>query len=255
MMKVDWDWWRRAWGTWFGFVLFGGAGLLFKLVLLPYTLVNTRGQLHRQRQARRLVAWMWRVFVRYLVWAGVLSFELQGFGRLGKPGQLILANHPSLLDVLFLVGYVPEVNCVVKEDLLRNPVMSSPIKACGYLPNTESEALLDEVDAVLKSGQSLLVFPEGTRTGWDGQVKLYRGVVSMGLRSARVMTPVAIRMRPLHFKKGQSWYKIPKVKICYQLVVGEDVMPQQWLAQKPLPIASRRLNEYLEDFFNRETQS
>ena len=185
----------------------------------------------------------------------MLSYELRGFERLGRPGQLILANHPSLLDVLFMVGYVRDVNCVVKKDLQTNPVMISPIKACGYIPNDESEALLEEVDAVLKGGQSLLIFPEGTRTGWDGQVRLHRGAVSLGLRSAAVITPVVIRMNPPNFKKGQSWYKIPKVKICYQLSVGEDIHPQDWLAQKPLPIASRRLNQYLEDYFNREAHT
>ena len=249
------DWLRRFVFTLLGFVVFGVVGLLFKLVLLPYTVVSTAGNLPRQRRARRLVAAVWRFFVRYLALAGVLSYELRGFERLGRPGQLILANHPSLLDVLFMVGYVRDVNCVVKKDLQTNPVMISPIKACAYIPNDESEALLEEVDAVLKGGQSLLIFPEGTRTGWDGQVRLHRGAVSLGLRSAAVVTPVVIRMSPPNFKKGQPWYKIPKVKICYQLSVGEDIHPQDWLAQKPLPIASRRLNQYLEDYFNREAHT
>ena len=249
------DWLRRFVFTLLGFVVFGVAGLLFKLVLLPYTVVSTAGNLPRQRRARRQVAAVWRFFVRYLALAGVLSYELRGFERLGRPGQLILANHPSLLDVLFMVGYVRDVNCVVKKDLQTNPVMISPIKACGYIPNDESEALLEEVDAVLKGGQSLLIFPEGTRTGWDGQVKLHRGAVSLGLRSATVITPVLIRMSPPNFKKNQPWYKIPEVKICYQISVGDDIDPQAWLAEKPLPIASRRLNHYLEDYFNRETNT
>ena len=86
-------------------------------------------------------------------------------------------------------------------------------------------------------------------------MRLHRGAVSLGLRSAAVITPVVIRMNPPNFKKGQPWYKIPKVKICYQLSVGEDIHPQDWLAQKPLPIASRRLNQYLEDYFNREAHT
>lgn len=255
-MPMNWrkraDWLRRWLGTAFGFALFGGAGLLLAVLLLPYTLVSTAGNLRRQRQARRMVAASWRFFVRYLAWAGVLSYELHGFERLGRPGQLVLPNHPSLLDVLFVVAHVPEINCIVKQDLLRNPVMISPIKSCGYLPNDESETLLEAVDDTLRGGQCLLVFPEGTRTGWDGQVRLHRGVVSMGLRSATVITPVRIRMQPPNFKKNQPWYTIPSLKIHYHISVGEDILPQTWLAEKPLPIASRRLNQYLEDYFNQE---
>lgn len=248
------DWVRRFLGTLLGFVFFGVAGIVFKLVLLPYTVVGTANQVSRQVQARRLVAWIWRFFLRFLEKAGVLQYELHGFERLGRPGQLILANHPSLLDVLFMVGYVPAINCVVKQELLSNPVMKSPILACGYVPNDESEALMERVHRILGGGQSLLIFPEGTRTGWDGVVHFHRGAVSLGLRSAHVITPVVIRQTPPNFKKGQAWYKIPKVKICYDLTVGEDIDPQAWLAEKPLPIASRRLNNYLQDYFNRETR-
>jgi hypothetical protein len=113
--------------------------------------------------------------------------------------------------------------------------------------------MLEEIDAVFKSGQSLLIFPEGTRTGWDGQVKMHRGAVSLGLRSASVITPVCIKMTPPNFKKGQPWYKIPPQKIHYEITVGDDILPEEWLAEKPLPIAARRLNEYLQDYFTRKT--
>lgn len=247
------DFIRRFFATMFGFILFGIGGVAFKLVLLPYTLKSTEGDLPRQLAARRKVAGIWRFFVRYLVWSGVLSVEYKGMEKLGRPGQLVLPNHPSLLDVVLLISQVPEINCIVKKDLQRNPAMSSQIRATGYIPNEENEAMLEEVAAVFQSGQSLLVFPEGTRTGWDGQVKMHRGAVSLGLRSARVITPVYIKMTPPNFKKGQPWYQIPPRKIHYEITVGDDIDPQSWLAEKPLPIAARRLNEYLQDDFTRKT--
>ncbi|KLT72324.1 acyl-phosphate glycerol 3-phosphate acyltransferase [Neisseria arctica] len=247
------DYSRRFLATLFGFVLFGVVGVLFKLVLLPYTLNSTRGQLKRQLQARRLVGGIWYFFVRYLLVSGVLSVKFNGLEKLGRPGQLVLANHPSLLDVVLLISHEPRMNCIVKKDLLNHLAMKSPILATGYIPNDESMEMLEEVDAVLKGGQSLLVFPEGTRTGWDGQVKLNRGAVSIGLRSATVITPVVIKMTPPNFKKGQPWYKIPSRKVHYEINVGEDIDPQSWLAEKPLPIAARRLNAYLQDYFIRET--
>ncbi|MCP2040756.1 1-acyl-sn-glycerol-3-phosphate acyltransferase [Neisseria sp. HSC-16F19] len=247
------DYLRRLVATALGFVIFGVAGVLFKIVLLPYTLKSTRGDIPRQLQARRMVAGIWKIFVRYLQTAGVLSVEFHGLEKLGRPGQLILANHPSLLDVVLLISHVPEPNCIVKKDLLRNPSMKSQILACGYIPNDESLEMMDEVQAVFDSGQCLLLFPEGTRTGWDGQVKLNRGAVSIGLRSARVITPVVIKMDPPNFKKGQPWYKIPPRKIRYRITVGEDIHPQDWLAEKPLPIAARRLNTFLQDYFTRES--
>lgn len=247
------NWLRRFVATAIGFLLFGVVGVLFKIVLYPYAKNYPHQDLSTQLQGRKIVGRIWRWFIRYTVFAGILEVSYHGFERLGRKGQLVLANHPSLLDVVLIFSQESRFNCIVKNDLLQNPVMTSPIKACGFLPNTESEELLEQSHQILQN-QALLLFPEGTRTGWDGIVKLHRGAVSIGLRSATVITPLVIKMHPFNFKKGQPWYKIPKGRIHYELIVGEDIDPQQWLAEKPLPIAARRLNTYLENYFNSHTR-
>lgn len=247
--------WRLA-ATAAGFALFGVCGVLFKILLRPYQPDSghpQEGSLKRQLQARALVARSWLWFTRYLVGAGIVEAHFDGFERLGRPGQLILANHPSLLDVVFILSRVPQANCIVKADLLANPAMNSQIRACGYLPNREDLDFVEQVDAILQQ-QCLLIFPEGTRTGWDGEVCFHRGAVSIGLRSATVITPLVVSMSPPNYKKGQPWYHIPLRKPVYRFTVGEDIDPQSWLAEKPLPIAARRLNDYLQDYFNRHSK-
>lgn len=250
--KIDWI--KRFLATLIGFIIFGIAGILLKIILYPYTKNYPNNDLRIQLQGRRIVGKSWRFFVKFLIFSGVLEVKYQGFERLGRAGQLVLANHPSLLDVLLIFSKEFGLNCIVKQALMKNPVMTSPIKACGFLLNTESEALLESAHKVLEQ-QALLVFPEGTRTDWDGVIKFHRGAVSIGLRSAKIITPVVIKMRPLGFKKGQPWYKISSHKICYEITVGEDIEPKEWLKSKPLPIASRLLNEYLENYFNLHTHT
>ncbi|WP_412763498.1 lysophospholipid acyltransferase family protein [Rodentibacter abscessus] len=248
------NWLRRFFGTMFGFVLFALAGIIFRIVLLPYTRNPQQNDLETQLKARRWVGLIWRFFVRYLLWAGVLDVKYQGFERLGRKGQLIVANHPSLLDVVLIIAKESRLNCIVKQDLLKNPVLVAPILASGFLPNTESEEMLEKSHHILQN-EALLLFPEGTRTGWDGVVNLHRGAVSIGLRSASVITPVVIKMSPPNFKKGQPWYKIPAKKITYDLTVCDDIDPQTLLRETSLPIASRRLKKQLEQLFNSHTQS
>ncbi|OOF83725.1 1-acyl-sn-glycerol-3-phosphate acyltransferase [Rodentibacter ratti] len=247
------DWFRRFIGTALGFLFWGIAGTLLQLYLYHYAKNHKQNSLATQLKIRRFVGKIWAYFTRYLEMAGVLKVKYQGFERLGRKGQLVLVNHPSLLDVVLVLGKAPGLNCIVKQDLLNNPTMRNQILACGFLPNTESLELLEKCDEVLKE-QALLLFPEGTRTGWNGEVKLNRGAVSIGLRSAEVITPVVIKMNPLNFKKRQPWYQLPKKYIQYELIVGEDIYPQDWLAEKPLPIASRRLTEYLQHYFNSQTK-
>ena len=122
--------WRLL-ATGLGFVFFGVFGVLLQIVLLPW-LLRRSPDLAQQKQARRVVTRTWLWFSYYLMRSGILSAEFEGFDRLGRPGQLILANHPSLLDVVFLLGRVPEANCIVKADLQRNPQAgkSAPAATC-----------------------------------------------------------------------------------------------------------------------------
>lgn len=248
-MAEKFDWLRRFIGTLFGFVIFGIVGLLFIPLLYPYAKNYPNNDLATQLKGRKLVSLTWRFFVRYLSWVGVLEVKYSGFEKLGRAGQLVLANHPSLLDVVLIFSQEHRFNCIVKKDLMQNPTMISPIKACGFVPNTESEELLDISHQILQT-QPLLLFPEGTRTKDDGIVRLHRGAVSIGLRSAKVITPVVIKLKNRALKKGQPWYDIAKQKMIYEIIVGEDIDPQRYLSEKPLPIASRLLNSDLETYFN-----
>ncbi|WP_314342615.1 lysophospholipid acyltransferase family protein [Simonsiella muelleri] len=237
----------RLFATALGFVIFGLFGVLFKIILLPYL----SGSLKTQIKARRLVTKSWCWFVKYITLMGVVEAHFHGFEKLGRTGQLMLANHPSLLDVVFILSRVPDANCVVKADLLHNPAMSSQIRACGYVLNREDFDFVEQIDEILQT-QSLLIFPEGTRTGWHENVKFHRGAVSLGLRSAKIITPIVVKMSPENYKKGQKWYQIPREKPVYHFVVGDDIDPQTWLAEKPLPIAARRLNDELQHYFNQQ---
>ena len=242
----------RFLATALAFFLWAIVGVLLQFVLLPYAQKTKNASYATQLKVRRWVGKIWFFFVRYLSWTGGWLVSYQGFERLGRAGQLVVANHPSLIDVVLILSRTPSLNCIVKKDLLKNPTMRNQILACGFLPNSESLELLEQTDAVLQR-QALLLFPEGTRTGWDSVVKLNRGAISIGLRSAQVITPVVIKMHPLSLKKGDPWYKIPNQKIHYELIVGEDINPQEWLQKQSIPMASRRLTKYLEDYFNSQT--
>lgn len=242
----------RLISTLIAYLAFGLVGASFALIL-PFALRRLPEGLAGQRRARRIVARIWTGYLTAMRWGGIYRVTWHGRERLGRPGQLILVNHPSLMDVLFMISAVPEGNCVVKASLLTNPSMRPAIRACGYIPNDASLELIEKTAAVLAEGQTLILFPEGTRTGYDGIIRLNRGAVSIGLRGASVITPVVIRMTPPGLKRGDPWYKIPPRPYHYDIRVGDDIDPEDYLRRKPLPLAARLLNDDLTHYFQKET--
>ena len=101
------NWLRRFLSTAIGFLFWGVAGTLLQLVLYPYARHHQTNSLQTQLKIRRFVGRIWYYFIRYLSFGGVLEVSYKGFEKLGRPGQLILPNHPSLLDVVLILGQSP----------------------------------------------------------------------------------------------------------------------------------------------------
>ena len=242
----------RLFFTGASFFLFGLGGVLLQIFVLPVIWVLPGGALARRRRGRRLIQSCFWMLVQFMHRTGLLDYQLEGGERLGQPGQMVIANHPSLIDVVFLIAQVRNANCVVKGSFWRNPVSAGPVRAAQYISNDGSPQLLDQAAAVLREGQTLIVFPEGTRTVPGHAPVFHRGAAAMALRGARVITPVFITVKPTTLTKAEPWYRIPDRRVVVRLRVGEDISPAAFAADKPMPIASRRLNDHLHQLFLKE---
>ncbi|MCY1559398.1 hypothetical protein D9M68_964350 [compost metagenome] len=61
-----------------------------------------------------------------------------------------------------------------------------------------------------------------------------------------------ISVTPTTLTKAEPWYRIPLRRFHFRLRVGQDIDPQRFMAQGPAPIASRRLNDHLHQYFIKE---
>ncbi|MDR6936415.1 lysophospholipid acyltransferase family protein [Luteibacter sp. 3190] len=248
-----WAW--RFVGTALSFALFGIGGLLLRVLILPAVLHWPGPPALRRRRARRTVGRAFWLHSQFMYRMGVLDYRFDGLERLGRPGQLIVANHPSLIDVVFLLGHVPDANCVVKHSLWRNPFMRGPVRVAQYISNDGSADMLDRAADVLREGQTLIVFPEGTRTTPGEPPVFHRGAAAIAVRGARVVTPVYITVRPTTLTKAEPWYRVPHRRVRMELRVGDDIPVASFSDGVPAPIASRRLNEHLHALYARELKA
>ena len=102
--RLDHAW--RVIGTGLSFAVFGIGGLLLGGLLLPLLLL-VRHTARRRTLARRLVQFSFASHVALMRWLGVMTYEIRGAERLQRNGLLILANHPTLIDVVLLSPSFP----------------------------------------------------------------------------------------------------------------------------------------------------
>lgn len=246
--KLDRGWRRFATGL--SFAIFGAAGLLLGGVIFPLLSLVVRDRTRRANTARHTIAWTFRRFIGIMHGLGLLEYELKGFEKLDREGLLVLSNHPSLIDTVFLLGFVRNSTCVVNDELFRNSFTEKPLVAAGFIRNSEGIEVMTQCVDALDAGLNVLIFPEGTRTPLDGQIRMRRGVANIAVRAERNLTPVTIQCSPRTLMKGEKWWQIPDQPPHYTLEVGEDIAVQSFSRDDDSPaLAVRRLTAYLEQYF------
>jgi 1-acyl-sn-glycerol-3-phosphate acyltransferase len=246
-------WWRLS-VTGGCFAAFGVGGMLLSTLIFPaMRLLPGRPQI-RSRRAKFMIHKLFSALVWLLRYLGVMRLETHNVEALRNAGPVIvLANHPTLIDVVVLISCMPYANCIVKSALWKNPFYGGVVRAAGYLSNDKPDALIDDCVASLAEGTPLIIFPEGTRTVPGQPLRFVRGAAHIALKSRACIQPVVIHCDPPTLAKGGKWYTIPPKRFCFSISVRPplDVADVNG-ADEPNSIAARKLTEELERYFTRE---
>jgi 1-acyl-sn-glycerol-3-phosphate acyltransferase len=251
LAKLDHAW--RWLGTAFSFLVFGVGGLIMTLIIIPILYCLPGGEPIRARRARRIIQLLFRLFIEMMRVLGVLSYQIEGVEKL-QGASLVLSNHPSLLDVVFLISLVPNANCVVKGKLIRNFFTRAPVTAAGYIMNEEAGDVVDAAKRIIDDGQTLIIFPEGTRTTPDEGIQFKRGAANIAIRTGSEITPVLIYCTPTTLTSGGHWYKVPDHRVHFRILVQDPMEVDLYLKGSAPSRGSRKLNLDLIDYFSRELE-
>lgn len=202
----------RAFRTGLAFAVFGVGALLVAGAGFPVLRLRSGGRDVAERRAQRLVHVAFRAFAGFMTLLGLIRVTRSGVGRLrGRPPAVVVANHPTLIDVVLLIAAMPQADCVVKQAVWRNRFLRGVARGAGYLPNGEGPDLVDACAARVRQGRWVLLFPEGTRSPHGQLGAFHRGAAHVALRADCEVVPVVITCDPPILGKDQPWYRMPRL--------------------------------------------
>ncbi len=234
------------------FAVFGLGGLVLWVLVFPVLRIISGGR--RFERIQWVVHKSFAAFLWLMEAVGVMRMEVIGAEKLRNcRGALVLANHPTLIDVVALVSLMPATSCVVKQALWLNPFLGGVVRAAGYISNSDSDSLIDDCARALRRGRSLVVFPEGTRTQPGEPLGFQRGAAYIALRSGVPVLPVLIDCSPSTLTKCEKWYQIPSRRFHLRIKVLDPISSNRWIeSSETQTIAARKLTRAFEGFFIKE---
>ena len=185
----------------------------------------------------RLYAWTLRAM-------GIFQLDLQALRALrdGRP-VVIAPNHPSLIDAVFILAHVPNVACIMKSALERNVFLGAGARLARYIGNESTRQMIAGAVAELRGGNSVLLFPEGTRTAHAPINPLTAGVAIIARQANAPVQTLIIEQSTSFLGKGWSLWWWQSLPVIYRMRLGRRFEPQP---------DARALTAELERYFREE---
>lgn len=193
---------------------FGLTALTYFIVtplLYPYFLINPMG-------ARRIIRKIVSKFANFTRWfMGIRVNRIIDEDISGDEAYLIVSNHLSYTDMLAITSYYP--CCFVTSVEMKNIPFLGQIcilAGCVFVERRNKKNLgaeVQEITDALKSGLSVVIFPEATSTNGEEVIRFRRPLFRSALDSKVNVKPLTINYRtiegePVSLKNRDSvfWY-------------------------------------------------
>ncbi|MBS0397680.1 MAG: 1-acyl-sn-glycerol-3-phosphate acyltransferase [Proteobacteria bacterium] len=204
----------------------GSLSLGFNLLALPLkpllpARLGTRVGRRGIQLGYALYAWTLRAM-------GAYRLDLTAIDALRDGPALILApNHPQLIDALLILSRLPNLTCIMKSSLMRNPFLGAGARLARYIRNDSPIQMIRTAVRQLQDGSILLLFPEGTRTR-HAPVNALTASVGVIARHAGVpVQTLLVETDSPYLGKGWPLLRCPAMPITYRVRLGKRFDPPQ----------------------------
>jgi 1-acyl-sn-glycerol-3-phosphate acyltransferase len=240
----------RIFAKWFSFFYFGLSTLILVIIIFPVMYLVFHPRERFKKYGRRFVSISFRFFVSLMHFIGIVDLgtdNRENYRRLSS--KIVVANHPSLLDVVMLISLIPNADCIVNTYLNRNFIVKGVVRQLYILNSLDPDNVLQACDESLKKGNCLIIFPEGTRTPRYGKTILRKGAARIALFSGCNIVPVYIGGTDKYgLGKKDPWTGFnPRERYIYDICMGAEIDPEKH-RDLPAPKAVRAITREIASF-------
>jgi len=234
----------RVLAKWFSFCFIGSSSVILGLLVFPVMRLIFHPRERFQKYGRRFISRALQFFIFVMHSLRIVDLDTDDRKKYRQlSSKIIVANHPSLLDVVMLLSLIPNADCIVNAYLSRHILMG--IVHQLYILNTgEIDDILHACTESLNRGNCLIIFPEGTRTPRSGKVILKKGAARIALASGCGIVPVHIGgTDKFGLGKKDPWTGFnPRERYVYRISMGAEIKPEEY-SSLPAPAAAKCITE------------
>ena len=174
---------------------------------------------------RHRIAAAWcRSILRWLKLSCGISYTVEGAENLNRCTAVYLANHQSSFEAILFYQLIYPVSPILKRELLQIPFwgwalrLLKPVAIDRSKPREAARSLMAQGEAMLKEGNSIIIFPEGSRSEPGIVGRFSRGGTAL---AAAAKVPIV----PIVHNSGYAWpsHRFIKLPGIGSIKVGDPI--------------------------------
>ncbi len=202
---------RNIIGKFACFTYFGLCSVFASFIMFPLIHLFVWDKRTQYNVKMAIVRGHFSFFIRLLFWWAHFQIDTSAMQNYkDMRSTVIVANHPSLIDVIVLISAVPHPDCVVAGRLFNNFWLKKIVGQLFVSSFANAEELVERCKKSLHDGNNMIIFPEGTRTRPETIGKpLKRGAAQIALRAGADILPIHINAKDVvGLGKYESLFKV-----------------------------------------------
>ena len=196
------------------FGIFGLGSVLVNFLVFPFIKKN-------KELCSDIIRFLWRFFVQLLVILRLIKIDIKRLDKIEN--KIIVATHPSFIDIVILMSLIPKSTCFVKKELTSNPILKNIISSI-FVPNDiEIEDLEERSKRILDRGFNLIIFPTGIRHRKNEHLKIKKGAALAALCSGRNIVPIKIFTDDDFLFINEPFYAVGSKTVTFELEMCDEI--------------------------------
>lgn len=126
----------------------------------------------------------WKWFVRILIFFKIIKLNITDLDNIKQIKQkIIVATHPSFIDILILIALIPRTTCIVKYSLSKNPILFNLVNSIFIMEDESLEKLKEHTKKMIDNGFNVVIFPMGIRHRRNEFPKIKKGAATIAMNA------------------------------------------------------------------------
>lgn len=148
-----------------------------------------------------------------------VTLKVNGLENVPKEACCFVANHQGNFDILAILAAINKpMGFIAKKELIKTPIISQWMKniRCVFIDREnvrESVKAINEGIENLKSGYSMVIFPEGTRSKGPEIGEFKKGSLKMATKANAPIVPVTIDGSYKIFEENNGWLRKGEIRV------------------------------------------